>query len=58
VGVDELFEEIKKIIEEAEPGVEVVEHMPPEGKGEEKPETPIQMKDALPSLLFSLVLHR
>jgi hypothetical protein len=56
--MDELFEEIKKIIEEAEPGVEVVEHMPPEGKGEEKPETPIQMKDALPSLLFSLVLHR
>ena len=56
--MDELFEEIKKIIEEAEPGVEVLEHIPPEAEDEEKPETPIQMKDALPSLLFSLVLHR
>ena len=58
MGMDELFEEIKKIIEEAEPGVEVLEHIPPEAEDEEKPETPIQMKDALPSLLFSLVLHR
>ena len=42
MGMDELFEEIKKIIEEAEPGVEVVEHMPPEAKDEEKPEIPIK----------------